>query len=221
MTQRVARCAVLGIAVTLSSVTYGLAAAPAQQPGSPAVQAARPDAREFINQMSIAGMAEVQLGMLASERGTNADVKAFGQMMVKDHSQANKELSQIAAQLKLQPPKELDAKHRDLANRLSKLQGAEFDREYMTAMVQGHEEVLEELRAFTGNQLTTNAPAERPRASAGQGEQTSAQRGAGSAATGTTGGTQGEQALIQWGTKTVPVVQQHLERARSILAMLK
>jgi putative membrane protein len=142
-------------------------------------------------------------------------------MMVKDHSQANKELSQIAAQLKLQPPKELDAKHRDLANRLSKLQGAEFDREYMTAMVQGHEEVLEELRAFTGNQLTTNAPAERPRASAGQGEQTSAQRGAGSAATGTTGGTQGEQALIQWGTKTVPVVQQHLERARSILAMLK
>jgi len=116
-------------------------------------------------------MAEVQLGMLASERGTNPDVKAFGRMMVKDHSQANKELAQTAAQLKVQPPKELDAKHRDLANRLSKLQGGEFDREYMTAMVQGHEEVLKQLRAFTGNQLTTNAPAERPagRATAGQG----------------------------------------------------
>lgn len=109
------------------------------------------------------------------------------------------------------------------ANRLSKVQGAEFDREYMTAMVQGHEEVLKQLRAFTGNQLTTNAPAERPsgRATAGQGEQTSAQRGTGSAATGTTGGTQGEQALIQWANKALPVVQQHLERARSIVAALK
>ena len=168
-------------------------------------------------------MEEVQLGMLAAERGTNPDVKAFGQMMVKDHTQANKELAQIAAQLNVQPPKELDAKHRDLANRLSKLQGAEFDREYMTAMVQGHEEVLKQLRAFTGNQFTTNAPAERPsgRATAGQGEHTTAQRGTGAAATGTTGGTQGEQALIQWANKTLPVVQQHLERARSIVAALK
>jgi len=54
-----------------------------------------------------------------------------------------------------------------------------------------------------------------------RGEQTSAQRGTGSAATGTTGGTQGEQALIQWANKTLPVVQQHLERARSIVAALK
>ena len=220
MTQSFTRCALFGLTVTLFSVTYGPAAVSAQQPGSSTGQAARPDAREFINQMTIAGMAEVQLGMQASERGTNPDVKAFGQMMVKDHSQANKELAQIA---KVQPPKELDAKHRDLANRLSKLQGAEFDREYMTAMVQGHEEVLKQLRAFTGNQLTTNAPAERPsgRATASQGEQTSAQRGTGSSATGTTGGTQGEQALIQWANKTLPVVQQHLERARSIVAGLK
>jgi hypothetical protein len=43
----------------------------------------------------------------------------------------------------------------------------------------------------------------------------------GSSATGTTGGTQGEQALIQWTNKTLPVVQQHLERAQSILATLK
>ena len=93
-----------GITVALFGVTYGPAAVSAQQPDSPTGQAARPDAREFINQMSIAGMAEVQLGTLASERGTNPDVKAFGQMMVKDHLQANKELAQIAAQLKVQPP---------------------------------------------------------------------------------------------------------------------
>ena len=86
MTLRLARCAVLGIAVTLCCVTYGLAAASAQQSGSPTGQAARHDAREFINQMSIAGMAEVQLGMLASERGTNPDVKAFGQHLERARS---------------------------------------------------------------------------------------------------------------------------------------
>jgi putative membrane protein len=203
------RWAVVGLALTLFGAAYNTdEGAAAQQPGSVTERPARPDAREFINQMTIAGLAEVQLGMLASERGTNGDVKAFGQMMVKDHSQANKELAQIAAQLKVQPPKEVDAKHRDLANRLSKLQGAEFDREYMTAMVQGHEEVLKELRAFSGNQLTTNAPADRTSAP-------------GSVATGTTGGTQGDQALTQWASKTLPVVQQHLERARSILGTLK
>jgi hypothetical protein len=84
MTQSFTRCALLGITVALFSVTYGPAAVSAQEPGSPTGQAARPDAREFINQMSIAGMAEVQVGMLASERGTDPDVKAFGQIMVKD-----------------------------------------------------------------------------------------------------------------------------------------
>jgi len=41
----------------------------------------RSGAREFINNMAIAGMAEVQLGEVASERGQDPDVKAFGQMM--------------------------------------------------------------------------------------------------------------------------------------------
>ena len=171
----------VALTVTLLGAAYAPAGFYAQQPGSATGQAARPDAREFINQMTVAGLAEVELGMLASERGTNPDVKAFGQMMVKDHSQANKELASIAAQLNVQPPKELDPKHRELANKLSKLQNAGFDREYMTAMVQGHEEVLKQLRAFTGNQLTTNVPADRPsaQATAGQTQQPSTPRGTG------------------------------------------
>jgi hypothetical protein len=67
-------------------------------------------------------------------------------LIVKDHSQASNELKQIASLLQVQPPRQLDQKHRDLADRLSKLQGAEFDREYLNAMVQGHEEVVNKLR---------------------------------------------------------------------------
>jgi hypothetical protein len=97
--------------------------------------------------MTIANLAEVQLGKMASEKASNSDVKSFGQMMVKDHTQANNELKQIASQLNVQPPAQLDQKHKDLSDKLSKLNGAEFDREYINAMVMGHEEVLGKLRA--------------------------------------------------------------------------
>src|SRR4029453_3801856 len=92
-------------------------------------------------------LAEVQLGKMASEKGSNADVKSFGQMMVKDHTQANNDLKKVASQLNVQPPAQIDQKHKDLSDKLSKLSGAEFDREYMNAMVMGHEEVLGKLRA--------------------------------------------------------------------------
>src|ERR1700750_787806 len=42
------------------------------------------------------GMAEVQLGQLASEKGGDAGVKDFGAMMVKAHSAANSKLIALA-----------------------------------------------------------------------------------------------------------------------------
>jgi putative membrane protein len=156
--------------------------------------------REFINKMAIAGMTEIELGKMATERAANAEVKAFGQMMVKDHSQANEQLAQVASQLNVQMPQQLDRTHRDLVDRLSRHQGAQFDREYMAAMVHGHEEVLKELRARLANRLTSGArPSSR-----------------GSGPVGTTGMEQGEQALTAWAAKVLPTVEQHLQRAREI-----
>ena len=57
-----------------------------------AEQARQTDSRLFINEMTIVGLTEVRLGQMAAERGERANVKAFGQMMVKDHSEANAEL---------------------------------------------------------------------------------------------------------------------------------
>ena len=85
--------------------------------------AALSDGQGFINDMTIANLAEVQLGKMASE------------------------LKQVASRLKVQPPAQVDQKHKDLSDKLSKLSGAEFDREYINAMVMGHEEVLGKLRA--------------------------------------------------------------------------
>ena len=112
-----------------------------------------PDSKAFVNDLTIAGLAEVQLGKLAAERGASPDVKSFGQMMVKDHTQAANELKPIAMQLNVQQPTQVDQKHKDLADKLSKLQGSEFDREYINAMVMGHEEVAAKLRTRVERRL--------------------------------------------------------------------
>ena len=54
--------------------------------------------RDFINDQLEDGDAEVRLGRLADERATNADVKAFGRMMVEEHTMAGTELKRIAGQ---------------------------------------------------------------------------------------------------------------------------
>src|SRR5262249_3608185 len=60
-------------------------------------EAAKPADRgtQFVEHMMMDGMAEVQLGKLASERAQNANVKQFAQTMVRDHSKAGDELKQI------------------------------------------------------------------------------------------------------------------------------
>jgi putative membrane protein len=197
-------------------------------------QASRADAQGFLNEMSIANLAEVQLGKMANEKASNADVKAFGQMMVKDHTQANDELKQIASQLKIQQPAQLDQKHKDLSDKLSKLQGAEFDREYVNAMVQGHQEVLGKLRARADSALPGShgaGAADHSGASASSPEkglpstttnsnkpvaQDSATATAQSGKGATTGRGQGDEALTQWAAKTMPKVQMHLERAKEL-----
>jgi len=102
--------------------------------------------KDFVNDLGIAGMAEIELGKLASERG-GTEVKKFGKMMVDDHTAAGDKLKAIATQHNIAWPTALDDKHRDLRDKLAKLQGSEFDREYMSAMVDGHETVTGKLES--------------------------------------------------------------------------
>jgi putative membrane protein len=85
------------------------------------------------------GMAEVQLSTLATTKAQNADVKKFAQQMIQDHTNANAELKQLAGKKNVTLPTDLDAEHKALKDKLSGLSGAEFDKEYVNAMVADHE----------------------------------------------------------------------------------
>jgi putative membrane protein len=154
----------------------------------------------FAEKAMEANKAEVQLGELAQQKAHNAEVKEFARMMVRDHTNALNELKQaVAGRGTVEEPSKLDAKHQSLHDRLSKLNGAEFDREYMKAMVDGHRDVKNML-----DERADQKPA---------------------AATGTSGrtadGSQLDSAVNQWASQTLPAVEQHLQKAEQITDRLK
>lgn len=94
---------------------------------------------EWVVKAGMAGLAEVQMANLALQKAQSADVKAFAQRMVTDHSKANEELSQIVTAKGLALPAQLDGEHKAGLDHLTGLSGAEFDKAYMEHMVADHE----------------------------------------------------------------------------------
>src|ERR1044071_100732 len=92
----------------------------------------------FMKKAADGGMAEVELGQLATQKASNSDVKAFGQRMVDDHGKANEQLKQLAAEKHVDLPQEPGAKHKATKARLEQLSGTEFDQAYVAEMVKDH-----------------------------------------------------------------------------------
>ncbi|MGD0815628.1 MAG: DUF4142 domain-containing protein [Verrucomicrobiota bacterium] len=121
---------------------------------------------KFAKEASCGGMLEVNLGNLAAANSSNTQVQQFGQQMVRDHGKAGQDLGQIATRKGASLPTELPARHQKEVDRLTKLNGPEFDKAYMALMVTAHkadekafkkasEEAQDpDLKAFAANTLT-------------------------------------------------------------------
>ena len=92
------------------------------------------------------GEAEVQLGQLAQQKSQSADVKQFGQKMVQDHSQLGEEMKAVAKSLGVKEPKGPSKKDKQLMAKLQGLSGAQFDEEYIKAMIKDHKQDLKEFK---------------------------------------------------------------------------
>jgi putative membrane protein len=104
------------------------------------------DSAKFANAAAQGGMTEVELGRLALQRAADSSVREFGQKMVTDHTAANAELKSTAARKNLQLPTEVSSDQKSMIEKLSKLSGAEFDKEYMSDMVKDHEEDVKDFQ---------------------------------------------------------------------------
>ena len=102
------------------------------------LSAMTPEDKEFVTKAGMAGLYEVQTGNLALQKASSADVKAFAQRMVTDHSNANAELTRLATVKGVALATEIAGEHKDAVQHLSTLSGAEFDKAYMQHMVPDH-----------------------------------------------------------------------------------
>lgn len=88
---------------------------------------------------------EVELGRLAQQQATSPDVRQFGSMMVEDHTRAGNQLREVAQRANVEIEHDTEAA-RDDREKLSKLSGAEFDREYIDMMVKDHQDAVDALK---------------------------------------------------------------------------
>ena len=94
--------------------------------------------KKFIKEAAIGDMGEVELGQLAQQKAKDPDVKGFGERMVKDHSQNDDQLKNLAQTQDVSLPATLSQKLQSEKSQLSKLSGAKFDQAYMVFMVSEH-----------------------------------------------------------------------------------
>jgi putative membrane protein len=138
---------------------------------------------DFAKKAAIGGMMEVQLGQMAAQKASNQRVKDFGQMMVADHSKANDQLKALASQHNVQLPTALDDDHQKKVDDLTKKSGSDFDKAYMSMMVDDHKEDIGEFQDAAKNT--------------------------------------DDQALSNFATTTLPVLQKHLDSAQAIKDAIK
>jgi putative membrane protein len=97
----------------------------------------------FVTEAAGGNLAEIKLGQLAAQKGTDPKVKDFGNRMISDHQKANDELKPIAdangVKWPDQPPRDAQATY----DKLSRLSGNQFDHQFVAVMVKDHGKVAQ------------------------------------------------------------------------------
>jgi putative membrane protein len=160
MTRALGRSVFAILAMALSFGAYA-----ADKKGDTGGKVSKSD-KSFMTEAANDSLAEIELGKVAQQKSQNADVKAFAQRMMDDHTKASQELEPIASKMGVELPKAPTGKHGKMIKDLSKKE-KRFDHEYAEAMVKDHEKAVklfektskkgdsEEIRQFAAKTLPT------------------------------------------------------------------
>jgi putative membrane protein len=96
----------------------------------------------FVVNTSNAGMTEIQAGQLAQQKGMAKDIKEYGSMMEKDHTAAADKLKAVAASKNITLPPAISPDMQKNIDGLQKKDGKDFDKAYISMMVDDHKKVI-------------------------------------------------------------------------------
>jgi len=112
--------------------------------GRTAADRTSPDAADknmdqhFVREAAIDGQYEVQVAQLAQQRAQSQEVKQFADHLIRDHQQANQQLMQLAQSKGIDIPRQLDPVHQAKIEKFQKLQGRQFEKEWVYSQLAGH-----------------------------------------------------------------------------------
>jgi putative membrane protein len=158
--------------------------------------------RRFVDEAAQGGVAEVKLGELAQQKAQSPTVKQLASTIVSDHEAVNTQLQSLASTKGVKVPQQPSSAEQKEYDRLSKLSGSDFDRQYAEAMVKDHKKDIGEFGKVAKGKgdpdVKTFAAETLPKLqqhlqlaeqAAGQGSRTGMRTGGGSrSSTGTTAG---------------------------------
>lgn len=102
---------------------------------------------KFVKQEAAAGMGVVKVAELGVKKAESADVKALAEKLVTDHSGANAELKQLAVDKGIDLSAVIEPADAKTFQSLEKVSGAEFDKEFLAAVVSGHKKCVSNFEA--------------------------------------------------------------------------
>lgn len=102
-----------------------------------------PKTQDFVTQAAQSDMLEIAVSKLAQANG-NPSIKGFADQMVTDHTKTSAELKALVGDNKIAAtlPTALDKAHQDKLDKLKKLQGADFVKEYKSMQVSAHKDAV-------------------------------------------------------------------------------
>lgn len=98
---------------------------------------------EFIDTASASGIAEIETSRLAIQKTTSTDINSFAVEMIKDHTDANRDLKAIAAHHDLPMAPEAEILDRARKLMLQVQEGESFDIAYVANQIKAHEDAIQ------------------------------------------------------------------------------
>jgi putative membrane protein len=96
---------------------------------------------DFVDKAAAGGIAEIETSRLALEKSQSADVKAFANMMITDHSKANDELAAIAKKNDIEVP-DTTTLVKQAKEKILDMRDESFDSAYANNQVKAHEDTI-------------------------------------------------------------------------------
>jgi putative membrane protein len=107
--------------------------------------------QDFIANAAKGNRAEVTLGKMVESKTKDPSVRQFAQQMVKDHTTALNELTQLAQSKNITLPEGLPDDATALQSKLSSATGKSLDKDYMDSMVDDHKKDVSEFQDASQN----------------------------------------------------------------------